>query len=102
MYVVLVNVIVKAEAIDDFRQATCENAEASLQEPGIVRFDVLQQQEQPTRFVLVEGYRTSEAALLHKETRHYQKWRDRVAEMMAEPRTSTKFNSCYPPDSEWK
>ena len=96
MLIVLVHVRVKAESIEDFRQATIENARASVQEPGIARFDVVEQQNDSTRFVLIEVYRTSEAPAAHKETAHYAKWRDIVAPMMAEPRQSVKFNAVFP------
>jgi quinol monooxygenase YgiN len=93
MLIVHVHVHVKAEALEAFRQATLANAGESLKEPGIERFDVLQQQDDPTRFVLVEIYRGPDAPAAHKETTHYQVWRDTVAPMMAEPRTSVKFSS---------
>jgi autoinducer 2-degrading protein len=101
MFIVHVFVHVKKECIDDFRQASLENAENSMQEPGVARFDVCQQQDDPTRFVLVEVYRTPEDPAKHKETAHYQKWRDRVADMMAEPRSSVKYNNLYPDDQGW-
>jgi quinol monooxygenase YgiN len=71
-----------------------------VQEPGIARFDVLQHQDEPTRFVLVEAYRTAEAPAAHKETKHYQAWRDTVAPMMAEPRSSVKFENVFPDDRD--
>lgn len=101
MLVVLVNVRVKPEHIDAFRAATIENARHSVREPGIARFDVLQQPEDPTRFVLVEAYRTAEAPAQHKETAHYQLWRDTVAPMMAEPRSSLRFENVFPADAAW-
>jgi (4S)-4-hydroxy-5-phosphonooxypentane-2,3-dione isomerase len=72
-----------------------------VQEPGIARFDVIQQQDDPTRFVLVEVYRSPEAAAAHKETAHYARWRDTVAPMMAEPRSSVKYNNAFPGDQGW-
>jgi autoinducer 2-degrading protein len=84
-----------------FEQATLENARASLQEPGVARFDVVRQQDDPTRFVLVEVYRTPAAALAHKETAHYARWRDTVAAMMAEPRSSVKYTNVHPDDAGW-
>jgi quinol monooxygenase YgiN len=93
MLIVHVHVHVKPEAIELFREASVENARNSIQEPGIARFDVIQQMDDPSRFVLVEVYRTPEAAATHKETRHYQVWRDTVADMMAEPRSSIKYSS---------
>ena len=101
MLIVHVHVRVKAEFIEAFRQATLENARQSVREPGIARFDVAQQTDDPGRFVLVEAYRTSEAPAQHKETAHYQKWRDTVAPMMAEPRTSVKFTNVFPDETDW-
>ncbi len=101
MRVVHVHVHVKPDCVEAFRQATIENARASRGEAGIARFDVVQQAEDPTRFTLVEVYRTEAAPAVHKETAHYQKWRDAVAEMMAEPRTSVKYANVDPPDAEW-
>jgi quinol monooxygenase YgiN len=98
MLIVQVNVRVKPESVDSFRAATVENARQSIQEPGIERFDVLQQADDPTRFVLIEVYRDSGAPARHKETPHYARWRDTVAPMMAEPRTSLKFTKVFPPD----
>jgi len=100
MLVVHVHVRVKPEAIEAFKQATLANARASLNEPGIARFDVSQDRENPTRFVLIEAYRTPEAPAAHKETAHYQTWRDAVAPMMAEPRSSVKFENLFPADTE--
>ncbi|MCX7827140.1 MAG: antibiotic biosynthesis monooxygenase [Verrucomicrobiae bacterium] len=101
MLIVHVHVHVKPECVEAFKQASIENARNSLQEPGIARFDVCQQTDDPTRFVLVEVYRTPDAPAKHKETAHYAKWRDAVAPMMAEPRTSVKFSNVAPPDAEW-
>jgi len=101
MLIVHVFVHVKPEQVEAFRTASLENARNSVQEPGIARFDVLQQQDEPTRFVLVEIYRTSEDPGKHKETAHYQKWRDTVADMMAEPRTSVKYTNVFPDDQGW-
>jgi quinol monooxygenase YgiN len=101
MLVVHVHVHVKPEWVETFKQATLANARASLKEPGVARFDVVQQQDDPTRFVLVEVYRDANAADTHKETRHYPVWRDAVAPMMAEPRHSVKFNNLFPDDKNW-
>ncbi len=101
MLVVHVHVRVKPESVEAFVAATIENARQSVQEPGIARFDVVQQADDPQRFVLVEVYRTQDAPAAHKETRHYQVWRDTVAEMMAEPRTSVKFANRFPADAAW-
>ncbi|MEY5009166.1 MAG: hypothetical protein RLZZ253_305 [Verrucomicrobiota bacterium] len=101
LLVVHVHVRVKPESVEAFRTATAENSRQSLLEPGIARFDVVQQIDDPTRFVLVEAYRTPEAPALHKETAHYATWRDTVAPMMAEPRQSVKFQSVAPEDAGW-
>lgn len=96
MLIVHVHVRVRPELAEDFGRATVENASASVQEPGIVRFDVVRQQDDATRFVLIEIYRDAEAAAAHKLTAHYAKWRDAVAPMMAEPRSSVKYNPVFP------
>lgn len=101
MLVVHVHVQVKAESLEAFKQATLANARESLNEPGVARFDVVQQQDDPTRFVLVEAYRDAAAAAAHKETRHYPVWRDTVAPMMAAPRQSVKFSNVFPDDTNW-
>jgi quinol monooxygenase YgiN len=101
MQIVLVHVHVKPEFVEAFKQASLENASNSLQEPGIARFDVLQQADDPTRFILVEAYRTAEAPAAHKETAHYLKWRDTVAGMMAEPRQGVKYGNVFPDDGKW-
>jgi len=101
MFIVHVNIRVKPEFLEPFKQATLANARASGQEPGIARFDVVQQADDPTRFVLVEVYRDVEANAAHKETSHYATWRDTVAPMMAEPRSSVKFANVFPGDEGW-
>jgi quinol monooxygenase YgiN len=101
MLVVHVHVHVKPESVEAFRQATLANARNSIQEPGIARFDVIQQTDDPTRFVLVEVYRTAEAPAAHKETAHYKTWRDTVTDMMVEPRTSLKYGNVFPDDAGW-
>ncbi|MFQ6035725.1 MAG: putative quinol monooxygenase [Sedimentisphaerales bacterium] len=97
MLIVHVFAHVKPAHVEAFRAATLDNARNSIQEPGVARFDVIQQQDDPTRFVLVEVYRTADDPAKHKETPHYQKWRDTVADMMAEPRTSIKYTNVFPP-----
>jgi (4S)-4-hydroxy-5-phosphonooxypentane-2,3-dione isomerase len=99
--VVLVHVRVKPESIEAFRLASVENARNSILEPGIARFDVIQQVDDPARFVLVEAYRSPDAAAQHKETAHYRVWRDAVADMMSEPRYSIKYGGAYPADPDW-
>ena len=101
MFVVHVHVHVKPDFVRAFREATLENAHNSVQEPGIARFDVIQQLDDPTSFVLVEVYRTPDDPARHKETTHYQTWRDTVAEMMAEPRSSVKYANVFPNDEGW-
>jgi len=101
MLIVHVHVHVKPECVEAFKQATLANARESAKEPGIARFDVAQQQDDPARFVLVEAYRDAQAPAAHKETRHYQVWRDAVAPMMAEPRSSVKFENVFPEDQGW-
>ncbi|MBF0289095.1 MAG: antibiotic biosynthesis monooxygenase [SAR324 cluster bacterium] len=101
MLIVHVFVHVKPERVDDFKAASLENARNSVQEPGIARFDVIQQQDDPTRFVLVEVYRTSDDPARHKETTHYAVWRDTVADMMAEPRSNIKYSNVFPDQKGW-
>jgi autoinducer 2-degrading protein len=93
MFLVHVHVRVKPEFVQPFKEATLLNSGESIKEPGIFRFDFLQQQDDSTRFLLVEGYRSDEASAAHKATQHYQTWRDTVAQMMAEPRASVKFHA---------
>lgn len=100
MLVVQVSVQVKPECVEAFKAATLKNAQASIAEPGVARFDVLQQADDPSRFLLMEAYRTPDAPAAHKETAHYQVWRDTVAPMMAVPRSSVKFGNVFPSDAE--
>jgi (4S)-4-hydroxy-5-phosphonooxypentane-2,3-dione isomerase len=102
MLIVHVFVHVKDEAVEPFRAATLENARASVKEPGVVRFDVIQELEDPGRFVLVEIYRTTDDPARHKETPHYARWRDAVEPMMAEPRRSVKYRPLFPEDGLWE
>jgi quinol monooxygenase YgiN len=99
--IVHVHVRVKPASVDAFRAATVANARASREEPGIARFDVIQQADDPARFMLVEVYRDAAAPAAHKETAHYQAWRDAVADMMAEPRSSVTFANVFPEDADW-
>jgi quinol monooxygenase YgiN len=96
MYVVLVHIHVKTEFLEAFRSATIDNARNSLKEPGIARFDVIQQQDDSTRWVLIEAYHQPEDQLKHRETAHYARWRDAVTDMMAEPRVGIKYTPVYP------
>ncbi|UCF72483.1 MAG: antibiotic biosynthesis monooxygenase [Deltaproteobacteria bacterium] len=101
MFIVHVFVHVKPEHIETFKAATLENAHNSKQEPGVARFDVIQQQDDQARFVLVEVYRTPDDPARHRETAHYQKWRDAVAGMMAKPRSSIKYTNVFPDEQGW-
>ncbi len=101
MFIVHVLVHVRPDQVEAFRTATVENARNSIKEPGIARFDILQEQDNPTRFVLVEAYRTADDPARHKDTAHYLKWRDTVAGMMAEPRTSIKYSNVFPDEQGW-
>jgi autoinducer 2-degrading protein len=98
MLIVHVNVRVKPHLISQFIEATLENARLSLRETGVVRFDFLRDNSEPAQFVLNEVYRSAAAALEHKATAHYLAWRERVAEMMAEPRSSRQFVNIFPGD----
>ncbi len=102
MEIVHVHVHVKPEQIEAFKAATLENARNSVREPGVVRFDVIQREDDPARFVLVEIYRTPEAPAAHKATAHYAAWRDAVAEMMAEPRTALRYSAVFPDAAGWE
>ena len=102
MLIVHVFVHVKADAVDAFAAATRDNARHSVREPGVVRFDVIQQDDDPTRFVLVEVYRTTEDPARHKATAHYAIWRDAVEPMMAEPRRSVKYRALFPELPGWE
>ncbi len=101
MLIVLVQAHVKSEFVEAFIHTTLDNARNSIHEAGIARFDIIQQQDDPTRFTLVEIYRDEQAPARHKETAHYLKWRDTVAAMMAEPRTSVKYTNVFPGDEGW-
>ncbi len=101
MLVVHVHVQVKPESIAAFVAATTENARQSVREPGIARFDVVQQTDDLTRFVLVEAYRDADAPAAHKATAHYAAWRDTVEPMMATPRRSVKYSNVFPADAGW-
>jgi quinol monooxygenase YgiN len=101
MLIVHVQVRVKPDCIEAFKEATIENARQSVKEPGIARFDVVQQNDDPTRFVLVEAYRSVEATAAHKATAHYAAWRDRMESLMAEPRSSVKYLNVFPGEEGW-
>lgn len=101
MLIVHVHVQVKPDCIEAFKNATLANARASVRESGVVRFDIVQQADDPARFVLVEAYRDAAACAAHKETKHYPVWRDAVAALMVTPRFSVKFNNVFPDDQNW-
>ncbi len=101
MFIVHVSIHVKPECVEAFRAATLANVQNSIQEPGIARFDFLQREDDPARFALVEVYRTPDDAAKHKETAHYAAWRDAVAGMMAEPRSSLKYANLAPGEAGW-
>jgi quinol monooxygenase YgiN len=101
MVVIHVHAHVKPDAVEAFREASVRNAAHSVQEPGIARFDIIQQQDDPTRFILVEVYRSADAVAAHKATAHYAAWRDAVAPLMAEPRTGVRYSNVFPDDDGW-
>ena len=101
MHIVHVFIHVKEDRVEEFKTATVENASNSLQEPGVARFDLIQQGDDQTRFMLVEVYRTLEDAARHKETGHYKHWNESVASMMAEPRTRIIYRNVFPDESGW-
>jgi autoinducer 2-degrading protein len=101
MHIVLINIHVKPDSIDPFITASIENAMKSRKEPGIARFDVIQQSDDPTRFVLVEVYRTAPDQAKHKETAHYNKWRQLAEPLMVEARSRISYSNVFPPDKEW-
>ena len=102
MFIIIVHVHVKEEAIDAFEKVSIENASTSIFEKGIIAFDVIQENEDLSKFVLLEIYQDGAAAKAHKETAHYKKWKATVEEMMAEPRYSVKYHDVFPPTEFWK
>ena len=102
MLIVHVFVHVKPESVEAFRAASLDNARNSVREPGVVRFDVVQQEDDPNRFVLMEIYRTPEDPARHKETAHYARWRDAVESMMAEPRRAVRYRALFPAEGAWE
>jgi len=101
MHIVLVSVNVKAEHVDAFREATILNARNSVQEPGVAQFDVLQQADDPTRFLLYEVYRDANAPAKHRETAHYNAWAAKVKDMLAGERTRVIYSNVFPADADW-
>jgi autoinducer 2-degrading protein len=102
MIIVHVFVHVSPDALAAFTAATLENARNSITEPGVVRFDIVQQEDDPTRFLLIEIYRTPEDPARHKETAHYATWRETVEPMMAEPRRSVRYQAVFPDSAAWE
>jgi (4S)-4-hydroxy-5-phosphonooxypentane-2,3-dione isomerase len=102
MHIAIVHVHVKEDAVEGFKQAILDNAKGSIEEAGVVRFDILQQAEDSTRFTLVEVYKTPQDQEKHRETKHYLQWREQVAEMMAEPRQAIRYVNLYPEDASWR
>ena len=102
MHIVHVQVRVKPESVEAFRRATIDNARSSLGEPGVVRFDVVQRSDDPTRFVLVEVYRTRDDPQRHRETSHYAAWREAAEAMLVEPRSKVEYVNVYPEDESWE
>jgi quinol monooxygenase YgiN len=101
MFIVHVHIRVKPDSVQAFREATLANARNSVLEPGVARFDVLQQPDDTTRFALVEVYRTPDDAARHKETEHYRVWREAAEPMMAEPRSRVVYDNVFPADDGW-
>jgi quinol monooxygenase YgiN len=101
MFILIVNIHIKTEHIEGFREATIENGRNSRMEPGVARFDMVQQTDDASRFVLIEVYRTQAAIAAHKETAHYQVWLKKVDDMFAEPRTRALYTNVSPGDEAW-
>jgi autoinducer 2-degrading protein len=101
MVITHVHVHVRPDRIGEFKRASVENARHSIEEPGVIRFDFIQQKDDPTRFILVEIYRTEADPARHKETAHYSKWRDAVEGMMAEPRKGVHYEAVFPEEGQW-
>jgi quinol monooxygenase YgiN len=102
MHIVIVHIQVKPEYLDAFIEATQDNVRNSLQEAGVLRFDFLQQKDDPTRFALYEVYHTPEDQLAHRETAHYLRWRDTATDMMAAPRQGVTYTNLLPEDATWR
>jgi len=101
MFVVIVQTHVKPEFLQAFKEATYDNASNSILEPGVARFDVYQQKDDPTCFSLIEIYRDEDAPAKHRESSHYLRWRDAVESMLVEPRTRVTYDIYFPPLAEW-
>ena|SRR5205807_3939685 len=101
MHIMHVHIRIKPEHIDAFKEATIQNAASSRQEPGVARFDFIQQADDPARFMLIEVYRDPEALTKHRESAHFNTWAGKVADMFAEPRTRSFYTNVFPPDADW-
>jgi autoinducer 2-degrading protein len=101
MYIVHVSIHVKGDRIGEFKAVSLDNAKHSVEEQGVARFDVIQETENPTRFLLVEVYRSQEAAAEHKKTAHYERWRVAVEPLLAEPRTRIFYTNVFPDERGW-
>ncbi len=101
MHIIHVFIHVKPDKVEEFRRATMENARNSLTEQGVARFDFIQQTDDPTRFLLVEVYRTPEDSVRHKKTSHYNRWRETVEPLLAEPRSRIAYRNIFPDESSW-
>ena len=101
MLIVHVYIQVKFTNIEDFIQATLENAKSSLEEPGVIRFDVLQERDRKDHFLLVEVYRTKDDPARHKKTDHYKRWKEPVSDMMVIPRSKNIYDPLYPAEDHW-
>ncbi len=101
MIMVHVYAHIKPEFVEAFKAACIENGSHSIQEPGIARFDVIQQVDDPNRFMLIEVYRSEEASAKHRETAHFKKWMETVADMVAEPRYAHRYTTVFPGDEGW-
>ena len=102
MYIVHVFIELKPAAVEEFKAASIDNAANSLKEPGVARFDLIQEVDDPSRFVLLEVYRSKNDAALHKETKHYDRWRETVESMMVEPRSRIIYQNIHPSDTAWQ
>ena len=101
MNIVVVSIHVRADRVDEFRTITLENAQSSLKEPGVRRFDFIQEVDDTTRFLLIEVYRSAEAIAQHKQTPHYNRWREAVEPLLAEPRTRVVYGNIFPDEAGW-
>jgi len=101
MHIMHVHICIKPDQVEAFKEATIENARNSIQEPGVARFDFLQQQDDPTRFILTEVYHNKDGVAAHRASAHYNAWAAKVANMFAEDRTRTFYTNVFPPNDQW-